>query len=257
MHFAYPAAPGFCLSCAFHCRFMASCLPGLLITHKPTQDEHICICKLSISVPVKSIVLTISKCFAGAAASIALLQTDTALVDGALHDLADSAITDTVEPDLPLLSILLQKGLFERVAGGLQAQLIKCLSADPNPPPMLCVDFECSPALHDTADARSTLLPATISLLTSKGYYAQASALCVFHTQLHPAFASFESGMQYLCPYLIAHQQSLASDSKVLNCNVVESWPVPSTLSELQKSLSILLAASIDRMTSDNYQDNF
>ena len=201
--------------------------------------------------------LTISKCVAGAAASIALLQTDTALIDGALHDLADSAITDTVKPDLPLLSILLQKGLFERVAGGLQAQLIKCLSADPNPPPMLSIDFEGSPALHDNADARSTLLPATISLLTSKGYYAQASALCVFHTQLHPAFASFESGMQYLYPYLIAHRHLLASDSKVLKYNVIESWPLPSTLSELQKSLSMLLAASIDRMTSDNYQDYF
>ena len=206
---------------------------------------------------MNSLVSTIGKCIAGAAASIALLQTDIALVDGALHDLADNAITDTVHPDLPLLSILLQKGLFERVAGGLQAQLIKCLSAGPNPPPMFSAEYECCPALHDIADARSTLLPATIALLTSKGYYAQASALCVFHTQLHPAFASFESGMQYLHPYLNAHQQLLASDSKVLKCNVVESWPLPSTLSELQRSLPLLLAAGIDRMTSDNYKDYF
>ena len=201
--------------------------------------------------------LTISKCTAGAAAPIALLQTDPALVDSALHDLADSAITDTVKPDLSLLSILLQKGLFERVAGGLQAQLIKCLSADPNPPPMFSVDSNCSPAFFDIADARSTLLPATISLLTSKGYYAQASALCVFHAQLHPAFSSFESGMQYLYPYLTAHQQLLASDNKVLNYSVVESWPLPSTLSELQKSLSVLLASGIDRMTKDHYTDYF
>ena len=200
--------------------------------------------------------MTSSKCVAGAAASIALLQTDTALVDGALHDLADRAITDTVKPDLFLLSILLQKGLFERVAGGLQAQLIKCLSADPTPPPMFSADSQCSPALHDIADTRTTLLPATISLLTGEGYYAQAAALCVFHTQLHPAFSSFEPGMQYLYPYLIAHQQLLASDSE-LKCNVVESWPLPSTLSELQKSLPVLLAAGIDRIRHDNYIDYF
>lgn len=202
--------------------------------------------------------LKVGKCLAGAAASIAMLQTDTALVDSALSDLADSAITETVQPDMPLLSILLQKGLFERVAGGLQAQLIKCLSADPNPPPLIFADFESPPpASLDIADARSILLPATISLLASKGYYAQASALCVFHTQLHPAFASFESGMQHLQPYLHAHQKLLISDSKVLNYSSFESWPLPSILSELHNSLSMLVVAGIDRMASDNYKDYF
>ena len=162
-----------------------------------------------------------------------------------------------MEPDLPLLSILLQKGFFERVAGGLQAQLIKCLSADPQPPPMIFADSKPPlPALRDTADARSILLPATTSLLASKGYYAQASSLSVFHIQLHPAFASFESGMQYLHPYLSAHQHLVTSDGKVC-CNVTESWPLPSTLSKLQESLPTLLAAGVDRMMTDNYNDHF
>lgn len=212
----------------------------------------------AFQVSIKGMSVKVSKCPAGAAASIALLQTDTALVDSALHDLADSAVTDTMEPDLPLLSILLQKGVFERVAGGLQAQLIKCLSADPTPPPLIFADFDCPPpASHDIDDPRSILLPATISLLASKGCYAQAAALCVFHTQLHPAFASFESGMQHLHPYLHAHQKLLISDSKVLKYSSLESWPLPSILSEVHNSLSMLLLAGIDRMANDNYKDYF
>ena len=190
---------------------------------------------------------------AGPAASIALLQTDTDLVDSALHDLADSAITETVEPNLPLLTIVLEKGLFDKVASGLQAQLVKCLSANPCPPAMFSSANDLpSPTSHDIADARSILLPATISLLTSRGYYAQASGLCVFHTQLQPAFASFESGMQYLYPYLLAYQQLMTCPDSRVRCNMTDSWPLPVTLSKVQDSLPILLAAAVDRMKSDN-----
>lgn len=176
------------------------------------------------------------------------------MVDSCLHDLADSAITETVEPNLPLLTILLEKGLFERVAGGLQAQLIKCLSANPWPRPMLSDDLLFPPpAPHNIVDARSILLPAAISLLTAKGYYAQASGLCCFHTQLHPAFASVESGMQYLHPYLVAHQQLMTPDSKMRHCNVTDSWPLPVTLSKVQDSLPVLLAAAVDHMKNDSY----
>lgn len=200
--------------------------------------------------------LTGSKCIAGAAASIALLQFDAALVNSALHDLADKAITDTVKPDLPLLSILLKKGLFERVAGGLQSQLLKCLSASPQTPLMVFAQSS-SPVdtMLNVTDARSILLPATISLLVSKGYYAQAAALCAYHTHLHPAFASFESGMQQLLPYLNSHQEIGKSDSSF--CCMPESWPLPTTLFTVQNLLPKLLATATERMTTDGYNHFF
>ena len=67
---------------------------------------------------------------AGASPAVSLLQSDATLANSALHDLADKAITDVVKPDSAMLTVLLDKGRFDKVAGGLQAQLIKILSSD-------------------------------------------------------------------------------------------------------------------------------
>ena len=198
-------------------------------------------------------------CLTGTAASIALLglQFDSALAKSAVQDLADKTTTHNVHPDLALLTILLEKGLFEKVAGGLQAQLLKLLSAESPPPALVFADSALAPTpSHKTADARSILLPATISLLVSKGYYAQAACLCAYHTHLHPAFANFESGMQQLMPYLRSHQDRVVSGDSVY-CNVSDSWPLPLTLFRVHSSLPHLLAAATEQMTVDNYNSFF
>ncbi|KAL0036267.1 hypothetical protein WJX79_010808 [Trebouxia sp. C0005] len=115
---------------------------------------------------------------AGASAAISLLQSDATLIKSALHDLADKAIVNVVKPDLALLSVLLDKGLFEKVAAGLQAQLITVLSSDPQPPSLEpYLSTSSSAVSYDDILAESILLPATVSLLTAQGYYAQAAAL--------------------------------------------------------------------------------
>ncbi len=193
---------------------------------------------------------------AGAAATISLLQSDSALVNSALHELADKAIVHVVKPDLALLAVLLDRGLFDKVAEGLQAQLIKVLSADHNIPPLLSPGYP-SPSVpaHEYIDARTIILPATISLLAAQGCYAQAAALCVYHTRFHHAFANFESGMQQLLPYLKGHQEVVTAGGASCD-NLHASWPLPQTLIRVQKSLDAMLAASIERMQADNY-DNF
>jgi hypothetical protein len=190
---------------------------------------------------------------AGASAAISLLQSDATLVKSALHDLADKAIVNVVKPDLALLSVLLDKGLFEKVAGGLQAQLIKVLSSDPQPPslePYTSISSSAVPC--DDIHAESILLPATVSLLTAQGYYAQAAALCMYQTHAHPAFANFESGLQQLLPYLTSFQENSRS-SNVTLADVSASWPLPQTLVRLHESMHARLSAALERMKADNY----
>ena len=187
---------------------------------------------------------------AGVSATISLLQPDSALASSALHDLADTAIVDVIQPDLPLLAVLLDKGLFDKVAGGLQAQLVKALTADPDPPLLpfpACTSIPSS----DRVDARSVLLPATIFLLTAQGCYAQAAALCIFHTHAHPAFANFESGVQRLPPYLTSFKENLDTCDAVSTLSPA-TWSLPRTLIRVFQSLSTMAAASIERMHADN-----
>ena len=183
-----------------------------------------------------------------------MLQSDTTLVNSALHDLADKAIVNVVKPDLALLSVLLDKRLFEKVAGGLQAQLINALSSDPQPPSLEpYLSTSSSPVACDDIHAESILLPATVSLLTAQGYYAQAAALCMYHTHAHPAFANFESGMQQLQPYLTSFQQHSRS-SNVTVADVSATWPLPQTLVRVHESMHASFDAALERMKADNYE---
>ena len=183
-----------------------------------------------------------------------MLQSDATLVNSALHDLADKAIVNVVKPDLALLSVLLDKRLFEKVAGGLQAQLIIVLSSDPQPPSLEpYLSTSSSPVACDDIHAESILLPATVSLLTAQGYYAQAAALCMYHTHAHPAFANFESGLQQLQPYLTSFQQHSRS-SNVTVADVSASWPLPQTLVRVHESMHASFDAALERMKADNYE---
>ena len=190
---------------------------------------------------------------AGVSPAIALLLPEPTLASSVLHDLADEAIIDVVKPDLALLTVLLDKELFDKVAGGLQAQLIKLLSSDAAPPFILLLPSETIPSLclHH-AHPRSILLPALVSLLTAQGYYAQAAALCMYHTHIHPAFHNVEIGLQQLLPYLVNAKKSV----KACNIAVADfstSWPLPHSLFRVSSSLSALLDAAMERMKVDNY----
>lgn len=157
-----------------------------------------------------------------------------------------------MKPNLALLSVLLDKAVFNKVAGGLQSQLIKILSADANPPPLLLAGPDPPSMAHDYIDARAVLLPATISLLAAQGYYAQAAALCKYHTHVHPSFSSFESGLPLLFPYLKSHLEVVTVDIAAYG-QFPFSWPLPQTLQRVYKSLERMLAFSIERMQADKY----
>ncbi len=183
-----------------------------------------------------------------------MLQSDATLVNSALHDLADKAIVDVVKPDLALLSVLLDKGLFEKVAAGLQAQLINVLSSDPRPPSLEpYLSTSSSVVSCDEIRAESILIPATVSLLIAQGCYAQAAALCIYHTHAHPAFANFESGLQQLQPYLTSFQENSRSSS-VTVADVSASWPLPQTLVRVHESMHAKFEAALERMKADNYE---
>ncbi|DBB06293.1 hypothetical protein WJX77_007210 [Trebouxia sp. C0004] len=191
---------------------------------------------------------------AGASAAISLLQSDATLLKSALHNLADKAIVNVVKPDLALLSVLLDKGLFDKVAGGLQAQLLKVLSSDPQPPSLEpYISTPSSAVSCDDIHAESILLPATVSLLTAQGYYAQAAALCMYQTHAHPAFANFESGLQQLQPYLTSFQENSRSNN-VTVADVSASWPLPQTLVRVHESMHARFDAALERLKADNYE---
>lgn len=184
-----------------------------------------------------------------------MLQSDATLVNSALHDLADKAIVSVVKPDLALLSVLLDKGLFENVAAGLQAQLIKVLSSESQPPSLEPYLSTSSPSAvsFDDIHAESILIPATVALLIAQGCYAQAAALCMYHTHAHPAFANFESGLQHLQPYLTSFQENSRS-SNVTVADVSASWPLPQTLVRVHESMHARFEAALERMKADNYE---
>lgn len=163
---------------------------------------------------------------------------------------------NVVKPDLALLSVLLDKGLFNKVAAGLQAQLLQVLSSDPQPPslePYLSTPSSSAADSCDAIHAESILLPATVSLLIAQGCYAQAAALCMYHTHAHPAFASFESGLQQLQPYLTSFQKN-STLSNVTVADVSASWPLPQTLVRVHESMHARFEAALERMKADNYE---
>ena len=190
---------------------------------------------------------------AGSSPAIALLLPESTLASSVLHDLADEAILDVVKPDLALLTVLLDKGLFDKVAGSLQAQLIRVLTSDTVPPFIRVHPSKIIPSLcPHNGDPRSILLPAIVSLLTAQGYYAQAAALCMYHTQTHPVFQNVETGLQQLLPYLVNAKKSVeACNLAVADCS--KSWPLPQTLFRVSCFLGALLDAAMVRMKLDDY----
>lgn len=183
-----------------------------------------------------------------------MLQSDPALADSALRDLADEAITSVIVPSLCLLAVLLERRLFSKVAPSLQKQLLEVLLQSDNPslgPPACALsstDACHAHEVHHAPDAESILIPATVSLLVNQGSYAQAADLCMYHLKMHPVFANVESGLPWLLLYVSRHQEIF--ESPVWSPQVLR-WPLPQTLSRLSAALGAMLADAVKRMQSE------
>ena len=166
--------------------------------------------------------------FAGESATLALLQSNSALIDSVMNDLADEAIIDVVTSSLSLLAVLLEKGLFSKIAESLRAQFLILLQTS-IPPALLPSNPTVDDSFPDatrTVDARTLLIPATASLLVSQGCFAQAAALCFYHLKAHPAFANLEFGLHLLGPYIRENQKILKTynaSPEVLDCAVPQT----------------------------------
>ena len=75
----------------------------------------------------------------------------------------------------------------------------------------------------------------------------------MYHTHAHPGFASFESGLQQLQPYLTSFQKNSTS-SNVTVADVSASWPLPQTLVRVHESMHARFEAALERMKADNYE---
>ena len=167
---------------------------------------------------------------------MAILQSNSALIDSVMNDLADETIIDVVTPSLSLLAVLLEKGLFSKIAESLQAQFLVLLQTS-SPPALLqsiSTAEDQSPDATSVVDARTLLIPATTALLVSQGCFAQAAALCFYHLKAHPAFANLEFGLHLLAPYIRENQKILRTYNasfEVLDC------AVPQTIGRLYKAM--------------------
>ena len=188
---------------------------------------------------------------AGESATVALLQSNSALIDGVVNDLAHEAITDVITPSLALLTVLLEKGLFSRIAESLQIQFLLSLRRS-SPPTLLSSNSYTGDSTSDAkhiVDARSLLIPATASLLVSQGCFAQAADLCFFHLKAHPAFANLEFGLHLLPPYIRENQRifrTYTASPQVLNC------AVPNRFDRLCESLDTIFEDCIIYMQEHN-----
>ena len=191
---------------------------------------------------------------AGVCATIAILSGDNVLIESTMNDLADEAIVNFVTPNLPLLAVLLERGLFSNVAESLQLQLLNLLQKPATPPSLLQTSDSAFPVAQDSQNAdfmaSSIMLPASIFLLVSQGCYAQASGLCMYHVKYHDAFKNVESGLKCLALYVSKHQEALKCSPESPQ---PADWPVPQTILKLSSALVDLLTATTNRMRTDSF----
>lgn len=176
---------------------------------------------------------------------MALLQPESDLTAAALEELSAKATDNRVQPDAALLAVLLDKGLFDKASGGLQAQLIRGIS-DNAEAPQLGIQ-------KHGWQANSILIPALIAHLAAKGWYAQAAEVCAYHSLLHPSYRSWEIGLQRLPPYLQAHSQH--SYAKLAMANFPQNWPLPVALRRLLTQLPSFAAVALQHMRENSFSE--
>lgn len=180
-------------------------------------------------------------CLAGLAVAMSLLQPDAGLTAKAVQLLKAKSTDSLVQPDLLLLSLLLDRGLLEDVNGALQAGLARALVSSPNP--------QSFPADTKILSTSTVLLPTMVAHFAQQGCYAQAAEMCAHHTALHPAYFSLSAGLQRLQPYLSALRQH---EQAVLDvCSCTGQWPLPNTLLRLSHMLSANAELALKQMSQD------
>lgn len=182
---------------------------------------------------------------AGLAVAINLLQPNTSLTANNMQHLNMKSTDSSVQPDLVLLALLLDTGLFEQANGALQAGLVRTLMQTSGPPPFADGNL--------ILDASTIMLPSMVAQFTRQGYYAQAAELCAYHTGLHPAYYSLNAGLQRLQPYLSAQTQHTHAglDSSCFS----ESSAVPNTMARLGQRLSSSAELALQRMSEDKFDE--
>ena len=171
---------------------------------------------------------------------MSLLQPDAALTAKAMQHLRAKG-GSLIQPDLLLLSLLLDRGLFENVNGALQTGLARALINSPEHQ-----SFSVDINIHS---ASTILLSSMVVHFAAQRCYAQAAEVCAHHTALHSAYFSLSAGLQRLQPYLRALRLHDNAGLDVHNC--VATWPLPNTLLRLGKMLSSRAELALEQMSQD------
>ena len=177
--------------------------------------------------------------------AINLLQPNTSLTASNMQHLKMKGTDSSVQPDLVLLALLLDGGLFEQASGALQAELVRTLMQSSGHPPFADE--------NRILDASTIIFPSMVAQFTRQGYCAQAAELSAHHTGLHPAYYSLNAGLQRLQPYLSAQRQHTHAgiDSSCFS----DISAVPNTLARLGQRLSSSAELALQKMGEDKFDE--